>query len=124
MGPMQRNAAIAALSTLFILQIIMLAALFAGVPPHPPAETPLFGMGPFLGMSVSTAIAAIILLLSDSNLGRPLGIVAALMALVSFGPQKFFDPQFHLIWPAVITAQIAVVILALYTVSHLRKSEG
>jgi hypothetical protein len=30
-----------------------------------------------------------------------------LCALLSFGPQKYFDAQFHLIWPAVIAGQAA-----------------
>ena len=38
-----------------------------------------------------------------------LRLLAALMAMLSFGPQKYLDPQFPLIWPAVLTAQIAVI---------------
>ena len=33
------------------------------------------------------------------------------MALLSYGPQKYLDAQFALIWPAVITGQIAAVAL-------------
>ena len=38
---------------------------------------------------------------------RRLPVLAALGALLSFGPQKYFDAQFHLIWPAVIAGQVA-----------------
>lgn len=38
---------------------------------------------------------------------------AALMALVSFGPQKYFDAQFDLIYPAVILGQIAALVIFL-----------
>lgn len=39
----------AALSVLIILQSVMLSALYADVPPHPPVATPLFGMARFSG---------------------------------------------------------------------------
>ena len=45
--------ALAALTTLILLQSIMLSALYAGIRPHPPVATPLFGIAPFLGASVS-----------------------------------------------------------------------
>ena len=38
----------AALTTLIALQSLMLMALFAGVPPHPPAAVAPFGIGPFI----------------------------------------------------------------------------
>jgi hypothetical protein len=31
------------------------------------------------------------------------------MALVSFGPQKYLDAQFGLIWPAVVLGQVAAI---------------
>ncbi len=105
------NAAKAALATLAILQLIMLGALFADIPPHPPVATPLFGIGPFLGLSLSLVAAAAIIGPSGSTTGRLLSALAAFAALVSFGPQKYFDAQFGLIWPAVICAQIAILTL-------------
>lgn len=109
------RAARAALACLILLQAVMLAALFAGVAPHPPAATPLFAIGPFLGAALSAAVAALILGPGTSRAGRGLAGLAALAALVSFGPQKYFDPQFPLIWPAVLSGQAAaaVVLLAL-----------
>jgi hypothetical protein len=99
--------AVAALATLILLQGIMLSALYAGIRPHPPSATPLFGIAPFLGASVSIAVAAIIVQPLTNAAGRSLSVVAALTALVSFGPQKYFDAQFGLIWPAVILGQLA-----------------
>ncbi len=29
--------------------------------------------------------------------------------MLSFGPHKYLDPQFGLIWPAVVTGQLAFV---------------
>lgn len=103
--------AIAALATLILLQVIMLSALYAGIPPHPPEATPLFGIAPFLGASVSVAVSAIILQPLSNGTGRALTVLAAVAALVSFGPQKYFDAQFGLIWPAVILGQLSALVL-------------
>ena len=97
----------AAMSVLIILQAVMLGALYAGVPPHPPAATPLFGIAPFLGASLGAAVAALVLGANTSRAGTALSLITTAMALVSFGPQKYFDAQFGLIWPAVIAGQLA-----------------
>jgi hypothetical protein len=107
----------AALAGLLLLQAVMLASLYAGVAPHPPAATPLFGIGPFLGASLSAAVAALIL--GPSRAGRVMAGLAALAALVSFGPQKYLDPQFGLIWPAVLSGQVAVGVILLGLLSRL-----
>lgn len=100
----------AALAVLTILQTVMLTALYAGVAPHPPANVPgLFGMAPFLAASLSAAAAALIV--GNGRGGRVLTVLAVLLALISFGPQKYLDAQFPLIWPAVIAAQIAMIVL-------------
>ncbi|MEP2533693.1 hypothetical protein [Shimia sp.] len=101
----------AALWTLIVLQLIMLTALYAKVPPHPPLSTPLFGLAPFLGMALAVAAAALCMGPSETLVGRSLTLIAAVLAAVSFGPQKYFDAQFALIWPAVITGQIAILVL-------------
>ena len=52
---------------------------------------------------------------------------AALLAAVSYGPQKWFDPAFGGIWPAVIVAQAAIVVLVvtvLRGVARLRREDG
>ncbi|MDX5403246.1 MAG: hypothetical protein LPK02_13665 [Rhodobacterales bacterium] len=107
----------AALACLILLQAVMLASLYAGVAPHPPAATPLFGIGPFLGASMSAAVAALIL--GPSSAGRVLAGLAAMAALVSFGPQKYLDPQFPLIWPAVLSGQVAAGVVLLGLLSRL-----
>ncbi len=98
---------LAALSVLVVLQLVMLFSLYAGVPPHPPASTPLFGMGPFIGAAIAVALASIILGPLAGTSGRILCGLAAVLALVSFGPQKYFDAQIGQIWPAVATGQVA-----------------
>lgn len=103
----------AALSTLIVLQLIMLSALYAGIEPHPPAITPIAAIGPLIGASVAIALAAIFVDPLGTRLGRGLSMVAALLALLSFGPQKYMDAQIALIWPAVVLGQIAVVVIFL-----------
>ena len=108
-----RNIA-AALAVLIVLQVIMLSALYAGVRPHPPAQTPIFGMAPFLGGAISAAVAALILGPLQGFAGRSLSGIAALAALVSYGPHKYLDPQFGLIWPGVIAGQFAAVVVIVH----------
>ena len=119
MENMSNRGNIAALSVLIVLQMIMLSALYAGIKPHPPVATPLFGIAPFIGASIAAALAAIIMTPATRG-GRVLSVLAALMAAASFGPQKYFVPEFPLIWPAVIGAQIAIVTIIANVVSHRR----
>lgn len=111
MTPAQTRQANAALCALIILQLVMLGALFAQSAPHPPATIPLFAIAPFLAAALSVTAGAIITGPLDTTTGRVLSVLAALMALLSYGPQKYLDAQFALIWPAVITGQIAAVAL-------------
>lgn len=111
MTPAQTRQANAALCALIILQLVMLGALFAQSAPHPPATIPLFAIAPFLAAALSVTAGAIITGPLDTTTGRVLSVLAALMALLSYGPQKYLDAQFTLIWPAVITGQIAAVAL-------------
>lgn len=112
---------IAALLALIVLQTVMLGALYAGVRPHPPEVTPLFGIAPFIGAAVAISIAAVILD-PQSRIGSIVSIVAALLAAVSFGPQKYFDAQIPLIWPAVVVGQISIVVILYSGISILRKN--
>lgn len=99
----------AALATLIILQTVMLASLFAGVQPHPPATIAPFAMAPFLAAAISAAASA--LLLWPSPAGRVLAVLAVAMALVSYGPQKLLDPALPLIWPILAAAWVAMLTL-------------
>lgn len=110
----------AALIVLIILQGLMLMSLFAGVKPHPPASVTPFGIGPFVSVSISIAVSALILGVTTSRVGIALSLGAVVLALISFGPQKYFDAQFALIWPAVIVGQVAVVIIVIQAISGYR----
>ncbi|MEL7264282.1 MAG: hypothetical protein AAFP69_05650 [Planctomycetota bacterium] len=113
---------IAALAALILLQVIMLSALYAGVAPHPPRITPISAIAPFLGAAIAVAFAAIVVGPRTTRTGRALSVVATLMALLSFGPQKYFDDQIALIWPAVVLGQSAVVVIIASVLGNLRKA--
>lgn len=117
--PAPTSAATSALATLIILQAVMLAALYAQIAPHPPAVVTPFAIAPFLAVALSVATCAILMGSNTTGIGRAFSLLAGLLALVSYGPQKYFDAAFPLIWPAVIAAQIAIITLI---VLCLRKS--
>lgn len=120
----QDRSATAALLGLIVLQLIMLSALYAGIPPNPPVATPLFGIAPFIGAAIAAAVAAVALLPVSTGTGRTLSVLATLMALVSFGPQKYFDAQFALIWPAVIAGQLAATAILFQVVRSIRNTRN
>ena len=102
--------AIAGLAMLIILQGVMLASLYAGVPPYPPVKIPLGAIAPILAAGFATAVAGI-LLSPTSSMGRVFALMAVAIALLSFGPQKYLNDQFALIWPAVVLGQVAALMV-------------
>lgn len=117
----QRHSA--ALTVLLVLTCIMLLALFTRTAPHPPLEVMPFALAPFLGASL--AIGAAALWLSRRGADGWMSLVFAATALVSFGPQKYFDPAFSRIWPAVLLAQAAVVVIGLtWRTGRKRKAQS
>lgn len=103
----------AALLALIVLQLVMLAALYAQIPPHPPRVIAPFALGPFLGASLAIAGAAMMLGATRTGSGMASSLLAAALALVSFGPQKWLDPTIGEIWPAVLVAEIAAIVLVI-----------
>ena len=103
----------ASLAALVTTQTVMYAAMLAEVPPHPPFEITLFALGPFLGAAVAIALAALVMGDETTRIGRLLALAAAVLAALSFGPQKYLDPAFDRIWPAVIVSQIAIVTIGI-----------
>ncbi|GAA4223316.1 hypothetical protein GGQ68_000796 [Sagittula marina] len=99
----------AALATLLAIHLLMLFALYTETAPHPPPTIPLFALGPFLTAVIAIGCATWMMA------GRPgatwLSVVTAILAMVSLGPQKYVDPAFAEIWPAVITGQVAIFVL-------------
>ena len=119
----QNHPALAAILVLIVLTGVMLLALFTRTAPHPPLEVVLFAIGPFLGASMAIGAAAFHLVGQGARSGSALAILFALTALVSFGPQKYFDPAFSSIWPAVVMAQVAIVVIAAWCVVQFRRRD-
>ena len=119
----RQRPVMAALGSLIVLQLIMLMALYTKTTPHPPISIPLFGIAPFLGASIAACVSAIVLLPTETRSGRIFSVLSALLALLSFGPQKYFDAQFSLIWPAVIAGQLAAVVV-LYEIARAGLHKG
>lgn len=118
-----QSPAAAGLTALIILQIVMLLALFFQTAPHPPLTVPPFAIGPFIGASLAIAAAAMMLGATDTKAGAALSLLAVACAMVSFGPQKYFDAQFSLIWPAVLTGQAASVVILVSAIHRLRHGD-
>jgi hypothetical protein len=76
-------------------------------------------MAPFVGVSVAVAVAAAICG-PKHRIGAGLCIAAAVLAALSFGPQKYFDAQIALVWPAVVTGQVAIVAVIYATITSRR----
>lgn len=123
MPPSQTRLAYAALTTLIIVQLIMLISLFAGLAPHPPRTIPFFAMAPFLSVSMAIAASAMIIGPLTGKLGKSLTVLAALCALLSYGPQKWIDPAIGEIWPAVLAGEIASLGLLALVVLAGRKMQ-
>lgn len=115
------DAAAAAVIVLLVLTAVMLLALVTRTPPHPPLNIPLFALGPFLGASLALGAAALHLLRQGARHAGTVAVLFAITALISFGPQKYFDPGFPQIWPAVITAQAAVAVIVGWCILGFRR---
>lgn len=101
----------AGIVALLIVTGVMLLALFSRTAPHPPLEVAPFALAPLLGASLATGAAALCLLRDATRLAHALAILFAATGLVSFGPQKYLDPAFSRIWPAVLAAQAAIAVI-------------
>ena len=106
-----QNTGSAALVVLLTLTAVMLLALFTRTEPHPPLTVAPFALAPFLGASLAIGLAALTASGQGTRTNTALVLLFSATALVSFGPQKYFDAAFPLIWPAVITAQAAIAVL-------------
>ena len=72
-----------------------------------------------LGASLAIGAAALRVGPHGGLAGIGLAILFVVTALVSFGPQKFVDPAFSRIWPAVITAQGAIIVIAVSLIRRM-----
>ena len=110
-SPTGDSYAAAAMAALLVLTGTMLLAMFTRTEPHPPLEVDPFALGPFLAASLAIGAAAHGLTVRGMRFAMAAAVLFALTALVSYGPQKYVDPAFPKIWPAVIVAQVAIAVI-------------
>ena len=99
------------LIALALQDVLLMAALFAQVEPHPPAS-----VGPLIGATLVLSLRAAWNLQQPGRWTYPLALVAALVHLPSFGPHKFLLSQAPVIWPMVLLGlvlQVQVVWLSM-----------
>ena len=114
-----------ALVGLAVLQALMFLALMAGLAPHPPRVTPLFAIGPFLAASVALCLTVLWLPHGAGQLSAARSVLAGIMALLSYGPQKWTDANIAEIWPAVLLGQmLALVLLGAAGMRMRRPADG
>ena len=91
---------IVSLIGLFTIDIVLLAALFAQVDPHPPGF-----LGPFIGAMISLGVISVVLALWERKIGLITAIVFGCLNILAVGPQKFFyDPNAMSVVPVIILA--------------------
>lgn len=111
----------AALLALLTVTAVMLLALVTQTPPHPPLAIPLFALAPFLAASLALGAAALYLCGSGNRGWRLAAATFAVSVLPSFGPHKLLVAEFAQIWPAVLVAEAALVVLVLRLAAGFRK---
>ena len=118
---MKNPMALEALVALLIFEQYTLLSVVFEVPPHPQALNGVSALVPYWALAMVVAVTAILLGLTNTRLGRLFCVLAALLALLPSGPQKYFDYQFFLLWPSIIGAQVAIVTLLVQVVKgHMR----
>ncbi|MCY3830065.1 MAG: hypothetical protein OXF89_13100 [Rhodospirillaceae bacterium] len=108
----------AAIVALLVLTGTMVLAMFTRTEPHPPLVVEPFALGPFLAASLAIGAAAFGLVVRGMRFAMAIALLFALTALVSYGPQKYVDPAFPKIWPAVIVAQGAIAVILWRAISR------
>ena len=112
------QAAISSLIGLIVLNCVMLGALFAQVPPNPPGR-----VGPYIGATISLAIASLPLFFWRNRIGYISSIIVGLMCLMSLGPQKFFiEPTAILLSPVIVLGSVLSFILIISSIYELRRT--
>ena len=99
------HVATASLGALFLLSVVMFAAMIAGIEPHPPGSR-----GPYLGAIAALALASVWLLVTRHPYGRWLGLLTACAYIPSVGPHKLFtEPAAQALAPLIIVGTLAVI---------------
>lgn len=109
--------AIGCLFGLIFLQTVMLAALFAGTEPHPPAH-----LAPFIGAGVAVGMFALPLVWNRMTVGYAAAILFGLFSLMSYGPHKLFVEEAAQILAAVVVGFALTCVLLVVSVAGMRRA--
>lgn len=109
--------AVAALSGIIVLHIVMLLALFSQIEPRPPNF-----VGPLIGATIALSVFTVLLILLQHN-GRLIAVaISMLMALPAVGPHKFLTESDPLVLaPMILTGTSFLIILIFYLVKNVRQ---
>ena len=101
---------------LLTIDIVLLAALFAQVDPHPPGY-----LGPFIGAMVTLGVITIILVWWGREAGQLSAVVYGCMNFLAVGPQKLvFDPNGSDVLPIIILGTMLIGVL-FYSILAIRR---
>jgi len=92
---------------LLVIDIVLLQALFAQVPPHPPGN-----LGPFIAAMVTLGVISPILIHWKNKMGLISSFIFGCMNILAVGPHKYWvDPNAKLVLPVIILGTILVITL-------------
>ncbi len=113
------QAAVSSLIGLITLNGAMLGALFAQVAPNPPGR-----FGPYISATLALAAVSLPLVYWRNKIGYIGSIAAAMMCLLSVGPQKFLiEPSAALLSPVIILGSILCMLLMISSIMAWRKDD-
>ena len=117
-GTTFRQASLASIAGLLVLNGVLLASFLAQVPPHPDVRLgPLGGAGPFVGTTLTIGVVAALLVAWGNRLGYGVSLLVVLQNLVTFGPHKLLGPTAVLTYPAVVAGSVLTAVLFVSTVA-------
>jgi hypothetical protein len=92
---------------LLVIDVVLLQALFAQVPPHPPGN-----LGPFIAAMITLGVISPILIHWKNEMGLISSFIFGCMNILAVGPQKYLvDPNAELVVPIIILGTILTVSL-------------
>ena len=92
---------------LLVIDIVILQALFAQVPPHPPGN-----LGPFIAAMVTLGVISPILIHWKNKMGLISSFIFGCMNILAVGPHKYWlDPNGTIVLPVIILGTILVITL-------------
>lgn len=120
-----RQAVLASIAGLLVLNGVLLVSFLAQVSPHPDINLgPLGGAGPFIGTTIAMSVITALLVVWKNKFGYGVALIVVVQNLITFGPHKLLEPSASLTYPAVIAGSVFTGVLLVATISRLHMAEG